>query len=144
MQVTIKGAPGHVATLVLSHLVILTYPSTRVKTCSPTERIRVRSCSISQQSLLSQKLLTIHTFSAESTLPTATNDVERYMVEYEICYTLLFFLSVHQQALSLLQASRDPDVIGQLMLLLADWYFAWRVLSATHIEKGHRVTHDES
>jgi hypothetical protein len=24
-----------------------------------------------------------------------------------------------------LQASGDPDVIGRLVLLLADWYFAW-------------------
>ena len=29
------------------------------------------------------------------------------------------------RGLSLLQASGDPDVIGRLVLLLADWYFAW-------------------
>jgi anaphase-promoting complex subunit 2 len=34
-----------------------------------------------------------------------TNDVMRYMAEYD--------------------ASEDPDVIGQLVLRLADWYFAW-------------------
>ncbi|KAF8489248.1 ubiquitin-protein ligase [Russula emetica] len=45
-----------------------------------------------------------------------TNDVERYIAEYE--------------------ASGDPDVIGRLVLLLADWYFAW----APGGELGHTIS----
>jgi hypothetical protein len=52
-----------------------------------------------------------------------TNDVERYMAEYEVRYIPPFFTC--QQELRLSQASGDPDVIGRLVLLLADWYFAW-------------------
>ncbi|KAI0289207.1 ubiquitin-protein ligase [Russula brevipes] len=44
------------------------------------------------------------------------NDVVRYMAEYE--------------------ASGDPDVIGRLVLLLADWYFAW----APGGELGHTIS----
>jgi anaphase-promoting complex subunit 2 len=54
-----------------------------------------------------------------------TNDVVGYMVEYEVCRVLLPFLARSTEGLSLLQASGDPDVIGRLVLLLADWYFAW-------------------
>ncbi|KAH9992043.1 ubiquitin-protein ligase [Russula vinacea] len=45
-----------------------------------------------------------------------TNDVVRYMAEYE--------------------ASGDPDVIGRLVLLLAEWYFAW----APGGELGHTIS----
>jgi hypothetical protein len=55
-----------------------------------------------------------------------TNDVIRYMAEYEV--RRLFYASpilVRHSWTSTLQASGDPDVISQLVLLLADWYFAW-------------------
>jgi anaphase-promoting complex subunit 2 len=66
-----------------------------------------------------------------------TNDVVRYMAEYEVCRVLFPFLARSTEGLSLLQASGDPDVIGRLVLLLADWYFAWApggeyVLSSAH------------
>jgi anaphase-promoting complex subunit 2 len=53
-----------------------------------------------------------------------TNDVVRYMVEYEVSrlFTCFFCTSVGAQPP---QTSGDPDVIGRLVLLLADWYFAW-------------------
>ena len=53
-----------------------------------------------------------------------TNDVERYMAEYEVSYAPPLFFT-RQQELRSPQASGDPDVIGRLVLLLADWYFAW-------------------
>jgi hypothetical protein len=55
-----------------------------------------------------------------------TNDVMRYMAEYEVrrlSYTSPVL--VRHSWTSILQASGDPDVISQLVLLLADWYFAW-------------------
>lgn len=56
-----------------------------------------------------------------------TNDVERYMAEYEVRYAPppFFFTRQQELRLRLLQASGDPDVIGRLVLLLAEWYFAW-------------------
>ena len=52
-----------------------------------------------------------------------TNDVTRYMAEYEVGH-FPYAPYVTQPELDL-QASGDPDVIGRLVLLLADWYFAW-------------------
>ncbi len=51
-----------------------------------------------------------------------TNDVMRYMAQYDVrCPSL----SIVVKKFRLSQASGDPDVIGQLVLRLADWYFAW-------------------
>ena len=55
-----------------------------------------------------------------------TNDVVRYMAEYEVCVKGRAFTRVSNKRPNLLlQASGDPDVIGRLVLLLAEWYFAW-------------------
>ncbi|KAH9953328.1 ubiquitin-protein ligase [Russula dissimulans] len=48
--------------------------------------------------------------------PLIANDVMKYMAEYEI--------------------SGDPDVIGRLVLRLADWYFAWAPCG----ELGHTIS----
>lgn len=53
-----------------------------------------------------------------------TNDVTRYMAEYEVGRFPYASYVTRQPELDL-QASGDPDVIGRLVLLLADWYFAW-------------------
>jgi anaphase-promoting complex subunit 2 len=50
-----------------------------------------------------------------------TDDVMKYMAEYDVRR----FVSILRQALQLSQGSGDPDVIGRLVLRLADWYFAW-------------------
>ena len=51
-----------------------------------------------------------------------TNDVMRYMAEYDVRRS---FSTIVRHELQLSQASGDPDVIGRLVLRLADWYFAW-------------------
>jgi anaphase-promoting complex subunit 2 len=53
-----------------------------------------------------------------------TSDVTRYMSEYEVSRFPYAPYVTRQPELDL-QASGDPDVIGRLVLLLADWYFAW-------------------
>jgi anaphase-promoting complex subunit 2 len=57
-----------------------------------------------------------------------TDDVVRYMTEYEV-WGVTFFFGALLELSSISawggQASGDPDVIGRLVLLLADWYFAW-------------------
>ena len=46
------------------------------------------------------------------------------MAEYEVGRFPYASYVTRQPELDL-QASGDPDVIGRLVLLLADWYFAW-------------------
>jgi hypothetical protein len=57
-----------------------------------------------------------------------TNDVERYMAEYEVGFSSSSLPLLCPQSSSSccgLQDSGDPDVIGGLVLRLADWYLAW-------------------
>ena len=53
-----------------------------------------------------------------------TNDVTRFLAEYEVSRFPYAPYATRRPELDL-QASGDPDVIGRLVLLLADWYFAW-------------------
>jgi hypothetical protein len=55
-----------------------------------------------------------------------TNDVMRYMAEYEVRrLSYVGFVSRGTAGARQLQANGDPDVIGRLVLLLEDWHFAW-------------------
>lgn len=52
-----------------------------------------------------------------------TDDVMRFMAEYDVRLSPpLFSDNKHP---SYQQTSGDPDVIGRLVLRLADWYSAW-------------------
>ena len=52
-----------------------------------------------------------------------TDDVMRFMAEYDVRLSSPLFSD--NQHSSYQQTSGDPDVIGHLVLRLADWYSAW-------------------